>query len=552
MPDFEISRFGFAASRLRVLFHKTDNERSPMTETILQSWQNAWPEIKSTRPPETGAGVIDPSAFNTIEVDNLFDAVNHCSTTVGQAFLYRSLSRPLDDIRLLKAKQEAAAEIGRNPALREAIERIVQHAADTEKNLYMLLYAEFIGSFGAARGEHEIEGYGYAQYKRGVRFMLDLVERIRQTEAPQSPFLDAVFDKIRRFAASRDYSLMAGPVYVTEGVIQSKEEKKGWFPVSVIFKPRLFKPLIFAALAFILGLLPMAMNITTPAQIIFFAPLLLVYFPIVGGYDRDNCIIPLRNRFRSSQEVGEALDALGQLDELLSFVKFSEAFGSETTLPTLIDAPHHRINLTAAKNPVLGKANPNYVPNDFMLDDDKLVLITGPNSGGKTAFCKTLTQIQLLAQIGCYVPAKAATLTVADRIFYQAPEISHLVDGEGRFGTELKRTKDIFLASTAKSLVVLDEMSEGTTFEEKMESSINVLTGFYRKGNSTVLITHNHQLVDHCIAQGMGIAKQVEFAHDTPTYRLIPGISRVSHADRVAKKIGFSKEDIDNYLAGSS
>jgi DNA mismatch repair protein MutS len=95
-------------------------------------------------------------------------------------------------------------------------------------------------------------------------------------------------------------------------------------------------------------------------------------------------------------------------------------------------------------------------------------------------------------------------------------------------------------------------MSEGTTFEEKMESSTNVLTGFYRKGNSTVLITHNHQLVDHFIAQGMGIAKQVEFAHDAPTYRLIPGISRVSHADRVAKKIGFSKEDIDNYLAGSS
>jgi len=342
------------------------------------------------------------------------------------------------------------------------------------------------------------------------------------------------------------------PVYVTEGVIQSKEEKKGWFPISVIFKPRLFKPLIFIVLAFILVLLPMAMSITTPAQIIFFAPLFLVYFPIVGGYDRDNCIIPLRNQFRQSPAVGEALDALGQLDELLSFVKFADAFGGDMVLPKLIDAPHHRINLTAARNPVLGKANPNYVANDFVLDDDKLVLITGPNSGGKTAFCKTITQIQLLAQIGCYVPAKAATLTVADRIFYQAPEISHLVDGEGRFGTELKRTKDIFLATTAKSLVVLDEMSEGTTFEEKMESSTTVLSGFYRKGNSTVLITHNHQLVDHFIDQGMGVAKQVEFAHDAPTYRLIPGISRVSHADRVAKKIGFSKEDIDNYLAGSS
>ena len=156
-----------------------------------------------------------------------------------------------------------------------------------------------------------------------------------------------------------------------------------------------------------------------------------------------------------------------------------------------------------------------------------------------------------MAQIGCYVPAQQATLTVADRIFYQVSEVSHLNDGEGRFGTELKRTKDIFLATTPKSLVVLDELSEGTTFEEKMESSTNVLNGFYRKGNSTILITHNHQLVDQFARQRMGLPRQVEFANDAPTYKLIAGISRVSHADRVAKKIGFSKEDIDNYLADS-
>jgi DNA mismatch repair protein MutS len=167
----------------------------------------------------------------------------------------------------------------------------------------------------------------------------------------------------------------------------------------------------------------------------------------------------------------------------------------------------------------------------------------------KTAFCKTVTQIQLLAQIGCFVPARSATLSVADRIFYQAPEISRLNDGEGRFGAELKRTKDIFLASSAKSLVVLDELSEGTTFEEKMESSATVLNGFYRKGNSTILITHNHQLVDEMLRQHQGVARQVEFAGDKPTHKLIDGISRVSHADRVAKKIGFSKEDIENYLA---
>jgi len=271
--------------------------------------------------------------------------------------------------------------------------------------------------------------------------------------------------------------------------------------------------------------------------------------PIVGGFDRENCINPLRNLFKKAEPLGEMLGALGQLDELMAFVKFAETFPHSTVLPQLESGKHHRIKLAAAVNPVLGKTNAEYVANDFKLDDENLVLLTGPNSGGKTAFCKTLTQIQVLAQIGCYVPAKSAALTVADRIFYQVPEISHLDDGEGRFGTELKRTKEIFLATTSKSLVVLDELSEGTTFEEKMEASINTLNGFYRKGNSTVLITHNHQLVDHFVKEGAGVPLQVEFAKDAPTYRLVTGISCISHAARVAKKIGFSKEDIDNYLA---
>jgi DNA mismatch repair ATPase MutS len=285
---------------------------------------------------------------------------------------------------------------------------------------------------------------------------------------------------------------------------------------------------------------------------VFFLPMMLAYIPVIGGYDRDNCIIPLRDRFRKSEALGELLDGLGQLDELLSFIKYAEAYGSDCVLPDMHAADTHSMYLDAAKNPVLGHKNPDYVANDFQIADERLVFITGPNSGGKTAFCKTVTQIQLLAQIGSYVSARQAKLSVADSIFYQAPEISHLDDGEGRFGTELKRTRDIFLATSAKSLVVLDEMAEGTTFEEKMQSSIDVLDGFYRKGNSTILITHNHQLVDVFVKRGTATPKQVEFADDLPTFKLVAGISRVSHADRVAKKIGFSKQDIENYLAKSS
>ncbi len=531
-----------------------------MIQTLLQSWQDSnWPSIKSSQPLATGHGVIDERTFNTIEVEQLFDSVNHASTLAGQAVLFRSLTQPLDSLDEIRAKQQAIEELQNHPALKEQLEQIVQQAEPNEKNFYLLLFGEFLGTFGTAREHHEIEGYGYLQYKRGIRFLLELVDQVQAADAPQSDYLKAIFDRIKAFAESRSYSLMAGPVYITENTLQCKEQRKGSYSPAIIFQPRVFKPLLISlfigciwALAHFFPSDMFQVSVEAiPTATIFVVPFLLVYFPIVGGFDRDSCIIPLRNEFKASPAVAETLDALGQLDELLSFIKFADTFGGSIVLPEMVEAPHHRINLTDARNPVLGKQNPAYVGNDFVLDDDKLVLVTGPNSGGKTAFCKTITQIQLLAQIGCYVPAKAATLTVSDRIFYQAPEISHLDDGEGRFGTELKRTKDIFLAATANSLVVLDELSEGTTFEEKMESSSNVLNGFYRKGNSTILITHNHQLVDHFVAEGIGLPKQVEFADDAPTYKLVDGISRVSHADRVAKKIGFSKQDIDNYLAGS-
>jgi len=528
-----------------------------MEQNILQSWNNKWPVVKSTTPLPTGEGVVDQAGFDTIEIDELFEVVNQASTVAGQSVLYRSLAKPSNSLDNIIAKQQAVEEIQSNSAVRDNIEQIVAQAAEKEQALYLLLFGEFLGSMGTAREKQQIEGYGYRQYRQGVRFMLNLSESIYSSGEPQSPYLKAVFDKINVFTQSRLHSLMAGPIYNTERGFKTKEERKGSFVPATIFKPHIFKPLLITLVIASIWIFAQFISYSIPGLSFgsgtmtgaLFAPALLLYFPIIGGFDRDSCIMPLRDEFKKSKELGDALDALGQLDELLAFIKFSEKFSGDLIQPSMIESEYHSINLVDVKNPVLGMKNETYVGNDFSLEEEKLVFVTGPNSGGKTAFCKTVTQNQVLAQIGCYIPARAATLSVADRIFYQAPEISHLDDGEGRFGTELKRTKAIFLAATAKSLVVLDELSEGTTFEEKMESSSNVLDGFYRKGNNTILITHNHQLVDVFVDKGEGIAKQVEFSNDLPSYKLIEGVSRVSHADRVAKKIGFSKEDIDSYLA---
>ncbi|ADJ28443.1 MutS-related protein [Nitrosococcus watsonii] len=520
---------------------------------ILQGSEAA-PSPRLAQPSRVGEGVMDESTFQVIEADRLFDVINTAHTVIGQAVLYRSLAQPLSSIKIIKAKQEALRELASNASLREKIESLAKKAAKREKSFYRLLFSKFTGFFGSSRGDTEIEGYGYATYEKGTGCMLELVKDARALPAPESDYLRILVDDLKEFGATNIYSLMQGPVYVTERGIKTKEEKK-WFIPAVKFRPTLFKPLFI--LAVILGLValfmygPMVLGISfsaSPILILFLLPAIIFYMPLVGTFDRDSCIYPLQKRYRASAEVHTTLEALGKLDELLAFHHYGKSFGSPTLLPRVIAAKNHTLILREARNPVLGKDNPHYVPNDIDLDGQKLTFISGPNSGGKTAFCKTIAQIQLLSQIGCYVPAEDAEISVADRIFYQVPEISSLEDIEGRFGKELKRTKDMFLMTTPESLIILDELSEGTTHAEKLETSFHVLNGFYRIGNNTLLVTHNHELAERFKDNKIGQYFQVQFIEEGPTYKIIEGISKVSHADRVARKIGFGKEDIERYL----
>jgi hypothetical protein len=532
-------------------------ERNDDYPTILQPDSKGPPEVPSVQPGPTGTGVLDEQALRVIEVDELFRAADHTSTRVGRAVLYRSLARPLTSAQSIREKQEALREIAGNGGLRAELEKLLTVAARGEGEFYHLLYAQFLGMMSKPAHPLEIEGYGYATYLQGTRFLREVVERIERL-AVTSRYLQGLVERVRAFRHTREYALLEGPVYRTEKGVCTRAEKR-WFTPAIRFRPSLFKPvglsLTVGVLLAVLTLIPFALEMAAsiaPVFWLFLLPMGFVYVPIVGSFDRDGVIYPLREIFRRSRAVHDLMDVLGQWDELLSFLRFREAFLPPLCLPEIRDGERHFLRLKGARNPVLAKEDPGYVPNDIDLSEHRLTFITGPNSGGKTAFCKTLAQIQLLAQVGCYVPAERAELTVADHIFYQVPEVSHLTDREGRFGTELKRTKDIFLASTPRSLVIMDELSEGTTNEEKMDISIAILDGFREKGCTTVLITHNHELVDFYQNRTIGLARQAEFRNEQPTYRLIEGVSRVSHADRIAKKIGFSREDIARYLKGGS
>ncbi|WP_430233902.1 MutS-related protein [Nitrosomonas communis] len=519
--------------------------------------------IRDTRPIDTDYGVLDRKTFQAIEADALFDEINQAETQIGQSILYRSLARPTHDVQLLQKKQEALRELAANPELFAALDSFIKKMMSEEESLYYLLYGEFAGGLTTDNpknktGKLEFGGYGYHQFIDGTEFAVSLVEEADSLPPVQSTYLQEMIQAIRDFGNSRIYALMHGPIYVIDGKFKTKEEKPPYLPVPR-FRPSVFKwlpTLIF--LAIVSGLLYFFQNMLVELGanyigygiLILAIPIIPIIMQAVSSSDRDSVIYPLQRLFRQSPDLAKAMEALGMIDELLSLHRYAQSINGERVLPEIIEAGQHTLTVIDAKNPLLARMQPDYIPNDIQLDAaNRLLIITGPNSGGKTAYCKTVVQIQLLAQTGSYIPATAGRLVPAEHIFYQVPEPGRLEEGMGRFAHELKQTREIFFNSTALSLVVLDELAEGTTFEEKMTLSEYVLKGFHKLGATTILVTHNHELCERLQSEGIGSYLQVEFLPEGPTHRLISGISRESHADRVASAIGFSKEDVEKHLA---
>lgn len=520
------------------------------------------------RPVENNYTVLDPKTYDAIEAEKLFDQINQTQTEVGQMCLYRSLVRPLPDAQVLQQKQAALLEIESNPQMREALIDYVEKRAKKEHELKYLLYGEFSGGLttdvpAERTGRLEFGGYGYHQYREGTAFVVDMVEASKTLPQPKSGYLQDLIQTIQHFDQTRLYQLIKGPVFLSNDKFKTRQEKSKFLPLPR-FRPTIFKwvpALVFIVAIYAIMLFFEIMAPELGASYIGYGILVLTVpvFPIVllamGASDRDSVIYPLRRQYRESEDLAKTLDALGMLDELLSFHRYRQSLNNRTVqmiLPDVLDEQHHLLIVDNAKNPLLVKENPDYVPNEIRLDTvGRLLIITGPNSGGKTAYCKTIAQIQLLGQIGCYIPATSAQLVPAEHIYYQVPDPGQLEAGMGRFGHELKRTREIFFNSTPRSLVVLDELSEGTTFEEKMMLSEYILKGFHQLGASTLLVTHNHELCERLQSEGIGRYLQVEFVEQGPTHRMISGISRISHAHRVASEIGFSKADIDKHLANS-
>ena len=488
--------------------------------------------------------VVDSETLKMIEVLQLHRAIDRTQSATGSAVLLRSMVQPGTDLQHIKSKQEALKEIASNDRLRKALEDFVYEFSQGESALYKFFNKGLLALFP------------YLDLKKAKKSAANITRTLLSIPEAESSYLKNLLSDLHIYKGSSIDQMMNGSINQTFKGLKSDQET-GIFTLKLKFVPRRFSKWILAGPAvalspFIASKIGMEQPLSpllTSVGIVLTGAYLFYSLFVKPVRDTGKFIEPFREKCVHDNAFGRTIDTIGMIDEILSFHRYANQLSHATTLPEIADKDHHFFEATALTNPVIANAEESdFVPNNINMNGSRLTFISGPNSGGKTTVCKSIVHNQLLAQVGCYVLAEKAVINIADMISYQAPKFDGLQDDEGRFGTELSRTRDIFFATGPKSLVILDELAEGTTYEERMHESHGILSDFHTIGNNTVLVTHNHSLIDRFMEEKKGQCLMVAFDDHEPTYRVVAGISRVSHADRIAKKISFSKEDRRRYM----
>ncbi len=251
------------------------------------------------------------------------------------------------------------------------------------------------------------------------------------------------------------------------------------------------------------------------------------------------------------ESVLKTAEGIADTDVLASFAR--AAIENNYTKPDItLDSV---IDIKAGRHPVVEKilSDIPFTPNDAYLDlkKNRLIMITGPNMSGKSTFMRQVALITLMAQIGCFVPAKHARIGVVDKIFTRVGASDDLTSGKSTFMVEMDEVAEILTQATSHSLVIMDEIGRGTSTFDGI--SIAKAVAEYINGKNigcrTLFATHYHELISLEKSNegirnfSVAVVKKgddIKFLH-----KIVEGGTDDSYGIEVAKLAGIPKKVIE-------
>lgn len=245
------------------------------------------------------------------------------------------------------------------------------------------------------------------------------------------------------------------------------------------------------------------------------------------------------------QQVQQNAQVVAQLDCLVGFAILAREQNYQ--LPVLCQEPV--LDIQEGRHPVIEKqlgVAGNYIANDLYLDKEtqQIIMITGPNMSGKSAILRQTALIVLLAQIGSFVPAKAAKIGIIDKIFTRVGASDNISMGESTFMVEMNETAAILNNLSPNSLILLDEIGRGTSTYDGISIAWSIAEYLHQHPNQplTLFATHYHELneMQEQFERIKNFNVSVKELKDTVLFlrKLVPGGSEHSFGIHVAKMAG--------------
>jgi len=449
---------------------------------------------------------------------SLFGVLNHCQTAVGKRTLEKQIIFPMMDSESIQKRQEYIHILRSNKKERLLLQKELSSISDLER-----LFSRFRGGRAIPRDFRSFEKF-VSSYKNCFSILQDIGYAIIQLPQEISDFANKItsllFEGDLPSALGSAPFLKSGNFSEYDTANLAKTEGKDWI-INLEKRERENSKISTLKIRYnkILGYyIELSRNQAKEAPQHFLKKQTLVTterFTSIELEELERKILIADETIDSKEReifdtlVEETLSLqdkalplaqeIGMLDYLLSLCLVSERF--QWTRPTISD--NKSLSILDGRHPVVEANLPigeRFIANSLNLDSDSqgIAILTGPNMAGKSTYMRQVALIQILFQMGSFVPASQATLPLVDQIFTRIGSGDNIASGESTFYVEMKETAYILKKCTSESLILFDEVGRGTSTYDGLSIAWSILDHLAKKKPrpKTIFATHYHELTE--------------------------------------------------------
>jgi len=512
--------------------------------------------------------------YNNYDYTNSFtllSALDKTCTSMGLRFLKNVILRPLIDVKMIEKRLNAVEELKDNTMAREAIRFLLKQVYDIERLSVKLsqgkaqpkdLNALKKSLIKVKSIEKELMNFSSKLCKElnnfyNIQNVIDIVDSSISDENNYSisdrgyikKGYDDELENVRKLLSNSKEILMD---------IEQKEKEKNHIPNLRIS----YNKVIGYHITISKSNLKLVPDYFIRKQTLvnaerFVTPELKALEEKILQAEQNIDSIELNLYNKIIEKLTQYIDDLLRCSRNISYLDVLQSLAETAYRYNYIKPEINELNIThikSGRHPIIEQIEPNYTPNDLYLDKNNYIhIITGPNMSGKSTFMRQTILIQIMMQIGCFVPCDFASLSIVDKIFTRIGASDHIAKGESTFMVEMLETANILNNATSRSMIILDEIGRGTSTFDGIAIAHSVVEYLANKIKAkTLFATHYHQLnklsdqyefINNYNILVKEDADRIIFLH-----KIVAGGTDKSYGIHVAKLAGLPDEVVNNSL----